>query len=467
MSQKQGALPVSMVILLGMSAFVMLKIPDLSLPYFWDEMAGYMSCVIQMWDHGISVLPSAVPAELSYGHPLLMHTCLALAGKVFGMEPVVMHAMVLFFTLMLSLGVYLLAKELSHGDTTTGLLAFFVFLVQPIVFAQSTQVVLEVFLAMHVVYAIYFHLRKNYLLSMLFTVFAVLTKETGLVLVIAMLCEAVYRLLIKDQINEQKSKLLFYLVPVLVFVTYLQVTKEAFGWYLNPVNVGKSKLNLGSMLQKIWDYPLEFSFKDQGRWAYTLLFVLALFLPGSAIRKFRFNIRSRVVLILIYVFGFVLFSSVADTLLRYFLNLIPWVAVWFAMAYAPAFKHNPLLLSALLLVCAFISYQNLNPGDKNRDTDMSYVDMVRTNQAVIEHLNNGEFEEDTVGFVFPLNWAVVDPRFGYYEQLRFVPDTSFKAISGYKVFCKPGNMDWQQKLLENRIKVWDTCIRTSEVSVFQ
>jgi len=61
-----------------------LKIPTLSLPYFWDEAWPYSTAVHLLFENGLSLFPGAVPFDISRGHPLFFHFMNAAAWHVFG-----------------------------------------------------------------------------------------------------------------------------------------------------------------------------------------------------------------------------------------------------------------------------------------------------------------------------------------------------------------------------------------------
>ncbi len=417
------------------------KYEDLFLPYYWDEMAGYMSGIIYMCDNGISLMPSAVPASMSYGHPLLLHVVMASVMKIFGSSPLVMHLSTLVFTFLLSFGTYLLVMALSE-DKLNALFAFVIVLAQPVVLALSAQVLLETFLAMHTVFAILFYIRRQYVLSVLFCVFGILTKETGLVLAIALFVHTLLGI-ISGTDKEQKLKRIFlFSIPFAVFGVFLLLTKWSFGWYLNPVNVGKSKLEAGSMLQKIWDYPLEFTFINQGRYVYSLILFVAVILYLFARRSNQYRGNMNDVLMIIFSFGFILFSSIADSLERYFLILIP-IASWiFALAIRSFGKYHKSLPYVLLAAGMLSNFSQLESRHRYTETDMGYRHTIRCNKALFDFINSGEFANDSIAFAFPFQYAAADPRFGYYQIRRFYADTSFRESTVYKVYTRPGNMDW-------------------------
>ena len=137
--------------------FFLLRYNDAHLPFFWDELNAYVKGSIYMADHKVSLLPSAVPAYISFGHPLLLLFINALWVKIFGFSPFVFHSLSIIITLLTAFGCYLLATQIAK-NYTIGIITFVIFLFQPIVVAQSTQVLLEMLLTCNIVFAILFYL---------------------------------------------------------------------------------------------------------------------------------------------------------------------------------------------------------------------------------------------------------------------------------------------------------------------
>jgi len=138
-------------------------------------------------------MSAALPASLSFGHPLMMHVVFSIFAKVFGSSVASLHVCNLLYSYLLSLGTYLLAYQLSK-DRLLSLNSFLLFLMQPIVSALSTQILLEVFLAMNNIFALLFYMRKHYVLAIVFCVFGLLTIETGLVLAQESICQLGYHI---------------------------------------------------------------------------------------------------------------------------------------------------------------------------------------------------------------------------------------------------------------------------------
>ncbi len=429
------------IILMAFIVFVIYKFNDIFLPYFWDEISGYMIGVLYLLDHGISILPSAIPPEASYGHPLLVHVVMASIAKVFGSSVAVMHTTTLIFTFFLAYGTYLLAYSLSKNYAIS-IFSYLLCLVQPIVIAQSTQVLLEIFLAMTCVYAVYFYTKEKYVLSAFFCVLSVLTKETGIVLPIAFMVQHFMELMRTRDSKKWLYLSVLYSIPIIVFGCFLLIQKQTHGWYLNPVNTGKAKLAIGSIIQKIWDYPLEFTFVNQGRFALSIVLFVAI--VTYLFREFKTSTwcyNRNIMQILVFCFGFSIFSSIADAIERYFLVLIPFAVILFSAAIWYVRNLHRALPFVLLCGCIAVSFLYIDNGKKYTDVDMSYRHLVKTSVMVFDYMNSGEFAHDTIDFVFPLTYAASDARYGYFKTKRFISGWGSINNSNYFIYISPGRID--------------------------
>ena len=63
--------------------FIIFKLPHLSLPYYSDEAWSYIPAIHMMETNGLSMLPDALPPDVSRGHPLLFYFLGALWMRVF------------------------------------------------------------------------------------------------------------------------------------------------------------------------------------------------------------------------------------------------------------------------------------------------------------------------------------------------------------------------------------------------
>jgi 4-amino-4-deoxy-L-arabinose transferase-like glycosyltransferase len=349
-----------------------------------------------------------------------------------------MHACILLISLLLAYGTYLLAYLLSKSNSIA-FISMVILLFQPVFYAQSTLVLLEVFLTFNIVYALLFYLKGKYLLASIFASMAVLTKETGLVIAIALLVFPIIDYAFNKKKDKIGTKLVLAILPLLVFVWFLIAQKSAYGWYLNPYNLNATKLTFNSILQKTWDYSIEFSFIDQGRYVLTALLLLSTLFFFKKI-KWNFKDKSSL-LLLVFCFGFVLFSSIAHCLERYFIVLMPFVSILFATAIYRFVKLNKYLPYLLILICFIVQLNYLNKSSKFSDVNLSFKDHIKSNQLLFNYINSGKYSNDTFSFSFPLKQASIDARVGYIKQFNFHSDLYFIDSYKYQIYCQPGNYD--------------------------
>lgn len=426
---------------LALVVFVVFKIGDLQLPYFWDESAAYMKGALYMLDNGISLHPSAVPSDMSFGHPLMLHFIIASVAKTFSYSIPLMRGTILLVSILLVVGVFKLSLKLT-GNTLSAFFATILLLVQPIFFAQSAMILLEVLLTFFIVFSILFYLQNKYFLSVLMATGAVLTKETGIVLAIALLCDVVFRFYVQRDFKSFLWKLLIYSIPLLVFGGFLLIQKNTFGWYLNPENLGATKPSVAHMLDRIYFYPIQILFKDQGRFILTLLLILSLVLKlrqqkiKGSLEKFQ-----QFSLITIFIIGFVLFSSIAHNLERYHVVLIPFAVILFGHAIQYFTRWNEGTAWVLLIIACSFNLHSMNKGKVLSDVSLTFRNHIKSNQKLFTYINSGIFENDTIGFYFPLREAATDPRYGYIKQQNFTADISGNQNLKFYAGTNPGVFD--------------------------
>ncbi|MBP9187657.1 MAG: glycosyltransferase family 39 protein [Bacteroidia bacterium] len=391
-----------------------------------------------MVDHKISLLPSAVPDYISFGHPLLLFFINALWVKMFGFSPLAFHSLSILITLCTAFGTYLLASQITK-NYVIGILAFVIFLFQPIVIAQSTQVLLEMLLTCTIVFAIFFYLKNQFVYSAIVTSFAVLTKETGLVLAVALPFSLIIKYMFFDKSKLLIKGFIWYLIPFAVFAIFLIIQHQTFGWYLNPNNLGATKITFNSITQRAWDYALKFVWLKQGRWLFTLVSVL--FLINFIIKnKSKIKLTNSIILLVVFSFGFMLFSSIASCLHRYFLVMMPIVSLAFAIVIFRVDEMKKYAGVVLLVIGLILNLYFLNDNTQNSEVNLSYRNQIKVNVLLFDYLNQPEFTGEKVKIDFPVFEATQDARYGYtmptnYQAVKFVND----AVANYYVYTQPGN----------------------------
>ncbi len=230
-----------------------------------------------------------------------------------------------------------------------------------------------------------------------------------------------------------------YVIPFLVFASFLIVQKQTYGWYLNPNNLNATKLEFNSITQRAWDYSLKFVWLRQGRWfltATSLIYLVVLIAKG----KFKNGLNAAMALLVIFSFGFMVFSSIASCLHRYFLVMMPIVSVTFAITLyrINEYKKNAGIL--LLTIGLVLNLYFLNDKTQNSEVNLSYKNQVVVNKLLFNYLNQPKFDNKKVKLDFPIFEATQDYRYGYAIPLKYqaIPFSENVAADCY-VYTVPGN----------------------------
>ncbi|MBK9148829.1 MAG: hypothetical protein IPM12_13555 [Flavobacteriales bacterium] len=226
------------VLLLVVFAFILFKLPYLGLPYYWDEAWVYAPAVKAMQENGISILPWAIPPELSRGHPLFFHALGALWMSAFGDSFTAMHGLPLCITILLLLASYWLGSWL--GGEWLGASAALLIAANEMLLAQSGQLLPETLLALLMTLAVTAYLSRLRWLYVTSCVLALWTKETAIVLVIALVLTHVWSRFDSSGWPERRAWLRWMVLlwlPVAIAGSYFALQWWSFGWVLFPEHV--------------------------------------------------------------------------------------------------------------------------------------------------------------------------------------------------------------------------------------
>jgi hypothetical protein len=158
-------------------ALALLHYPLLRLPYFWDEAGYYIPAALDFFRHGLLVPQST----LRTGHTPLVSICLAIAWRFAGFSPLVTRLTMVAFAAGTLVALYALGRTLTKRETAIWACALLG--LSPLFFAQSTLAFLDLPAAFTTTVALWALLRRRMGWFAVAASFAVLTKETAVVIV--------------------------------------------------------------------------------------------------------------------------------------------------------------------------------------------------------------------------------------------------------------------------------------------
>ena len=159
---------------------LILHIPLLKLPYFWDEAGYYVPA-----SHDLLLTGSLIPrTTISNAHPPLVMAYLALWWKIFGFSTVVTRTAMLLMSSFALLGLFQLAKRVANIEVAFG--SIICTALYPVFFAQSSLAHLDLAAAGFTFWGLKAYVEKRHFATMAWFSLAVLTKETAILAPIAL-----------------------------------------------------------------------------------------------------------------------------------------------------------------------------------------------------------------------------------------------------------------------------------------
>jgi hypothetical protein len=155
----------------------------LRLPYFWDE-AGYYIPAARDLLAG-SLIPYSTPSN---AHPPLVMAWLALSWKLFGQSQLVTRCAMLLLAAFSLLGFFRLAKAVSNS--TVASVSTLLTAIYPVFFAQSSLAQVDLPAAGLTFWALEAHVRRRTVAMAIWFSLAALTKETAILVPLALLAWA-------------------------------------------------------------------------------------------------------------------------------------------------------------------------------------------------------------------------------------------------------------------------------------
>lgn len=464
-AKKYNAHFLPVVILL---VFIILKIPALSYPYFWDELGVYARAGLYLHDHGLGLLPANLPPELSRGHPLLYSFITGIGYHIFGDGVVGGHITALILSVILLISIYYIAQ--FHWDKQVAILAMLLTLFQPLFFAQSVLVLPEITLTLFTLWALHFWFREKYIGYALMATAAILIKETAVVIPVVILTSWLINFFVQRKTVKVKFnwKQLLVFVPYLVFGGFLIIQKAQNGWYLFPLheeNIGLDLLKVAGFL-KLFTI---FIFLEQGR---IIASVVLLILFAIALRFKLIKWHPFAIYLLVLFVGGILFSALNFFMNRYLVFvLLPLIILLANMLILvsrkfPAARYLITLIlgAAIYSLYGFEIYpvtpNNANIQERfNYDEDMSYVAYLTAQQEATNFVMNKVQPGERIFANFPSNLGVADTRFGFTDKIigkdfHLQPKRAYQDGFDFSMISDPGSYDQNMPAADSLVSLY-------------
>jgi hypothetical protein len=169
------------------AAVVLLHLPQLKLPYYWDEAGYYVPAARDLYLTG-DPIPRSTHTN---PHPPLLAAYLAASWKLFGFSPLVTRLAMAALAGATLYALLLLAP--LAASPAAGLWAALWTLTTPVFFAQSTLAHLDIAAAPGLLLSVYFYLRRRLAACVLAGTLLCLVRETGVAVVLTLAAFEFYK----------------------------------------------------------------------------------------------------------------------------------------------------------------------------------------------------------------------------------------------------------------------------------
>ena len=416
------------------------KLHDVYLPCFWDELGVYAQSADYQYHHGLSLLPSSVPPDISRGHPLLFTFLNASAFKIFGEHVFVLHYFCLFVSILLILAVYI--KATKYFGQATGIIGVVILIVQPLFLAQSAMGLPEVMLALFIFLGITSYFEENFIGFMVFAALAILTKESAVVVPAAVLCYSILQWILfrSKPVALRSLNIIYTLVPYGAFGVFLIIQKQQNGWYFFPYHIGSLVFDPKMFISQFKTF-MGFIVLLQGRnWLIIVIPVaIMLALLTNKLNKQSFR-KSFLLLSVIFMLAFLCFCSISIFFMgRYITVLLIPVSI-IAAAAITSISENKIYLIAIALFIFGAGFVNLESKEFDYDNDLGFRRQVNVLQSAVNYVAENSKKGEKVSGNFPCYFALCFPPGGYLTEKKSKDYMIFDAYHpDYFFLANPGD----------------------------
>ena len=392
---------------------VIFKYPHLFLPHFWDEAWSYSPAVQYLYDHGLGFWPSAIPAGLSKGHPLLFFFLFAGWMKIFGTSLFVKHAFALLISLALLTTLFFVTKKLFNLVVASIAVMFMAF--QSLFLAQSSMMLPEMLLALLTILTLFFYIRDKKTGYLIAGSLLVMTKETGILLVLVILVFETLSLIregnLLNKLPRHLLRLLLLAIPLFVFMLYLLLQKKTYGWYLYPehinfitgIDTGKNQLEM---------YINQF-FVIHGQIFLVFLLIISLFSSYFRKKEEDSSAKRPLSLMMTFLVVYLLFSSFNFFSPRYLLS-ITWILSVFCSYFLFRATGDRAVRSSLAgILFAGILYYYSAHMRCNGDYDLGFVNAVTLQKQTVEYCEQNHWQDRSIYCNFLIHECLSKPPAGF------------------------------------------------------
>lgn len=416
--------PQSYVFLVPVILLLIIQLPHLSLPYFWDEAWSYMVAIDKMAEVGPSLFPGAVPIDICKGHPQFFYFAAAFWMNLFPGKILYMRILPLLISVAVLVFVFYGLKRLTSLQTAN--VGVILLGVQSMFLAQSILVLPEMMLSLWLVISFFSFVRQNFKTYAVAGSLMILTKETALVfVVIFLLCYLLFSIKRNGGNRFAAKSFLWVITPILVYSAFLILHKAKFGVFFFQEHLGYISYDFAAISKKIGS-AFTIAFIHYGR--IMIFAAIAIFFVVLIAKRANVKNRNALLCLALLIFAYLLFLGINFYSPRYTLSLV----VLLILAFSILFDQLPVSwifkMSFALIVSSICLFYSLN-SKRNIDIDLGYVEVIEVNREMVKYCEDNNFYNEPIAASFNMNYCLKNKVTGYLKG----PEV-FRQVGGFNQY---------------------------------
>lgn len=403
---------------------LIIQIPNLGLPYFYDEAWSYIPSIIKMADLGPSLLPGALPIDDCKGHPQLFFFVSSAWMKIFSDNITIMRILPMLFSMGVIITVYFGLLKLVNWESA--IIASLLISVQSMFLAQAIFLLPEMLLTFLFVLSFFLFLNRQYIAYAVASTCMVLTKETSIIFPLIFGLFYIFSMVSASEREKHRHiYLLAFAMPGIVYVVFLILHYLAFGVVFYTDHLGYISLDWATIHDKI-DSAYQFIFIGYGRRYISIAAIIGLIIwliQGSKNR--------RLVILGIFSFlAFMIFSVLNFYTQRYGLVAMVIFIILFGVL-AGQIKINLYIKAVITLALASVCLYFSLTEKQNADIDMGYVETISVFEELVQYCEENNLYDEPLSASFNMIFAIRENDLGYVKSQR-----KFSKVMGWKEFME-------------------------------
>lgn len=425
---------------------LIIKIPHLGLPYFFDETYSYFPAIQEMAKTGPTLIPGSLPILMSKGHPLFFYFLASLWMKyIAGHSIIMMHVFPLLISLLALFALHRFAKR--HTNIELANTAVVLMSVQALFLAQASLVLPEVLLFALFMFSFDAYLSRNYGLFAIFGSLMILTKETAAVFL--MVFGLAY---VVENVKTWKTpifwkNLILTGTPVLVYFMFLLLHYRNYGSFFFDEHLGYITIDRLKVLYK-FNSSFWMIFLAQGR---NLLFFAAMIaLITLLFRKTKIEYARFLILCIPFVLIFIVFTVLNFYVYRYVLPILGIVMLALLSLLSQIRMKYLFVNMAFIAAMFFLSLSYTASKSGQSDSDLGYVDYLVVHQEMVKYCESQNWYNHEIGGGYNMVMSLRDHYAGYLStdknfKTHHLPGITNRDIIIYDSTCWPNEMPENEK----------------------